>query len=263
VTRRLLTMTVVLGSIGAWGCTPEKKEHVAQKGVEEEKALKAENAKASPPPQIMPNTHVAAGKMLERQGDFNGAIAQYERAVASEPRCTTAYNRLGIVYQKIGRYADAENIFKQGANADLTSAALLNNLGYCYLVQKKLPEAEQAFRDALDRSQDFQRSRMNLAIVLAQSGRLDESLIEFSHVVPADAAHYNLAMICLQRRDYANAEKSLREALTINPDCRGARDQLRHVTQLAASSSPEAAATVTPVSPLAGKVEDEASAVAP
>lgn len=250
-------VAVVLASGLLVGCSLDKKERVSQATAQEEKDLKFESAKPAPTPNIMPNTYVAAGMMLEKQGNLNAAIAQYERAIAAEPRCTSAYNRLGIVYQKLGRHADAENIFKQGAIADPTSAALLNNLGFCYLSQKRLKEAEQAFRDALVRSQDFQRARMNLAIVLAQSGRLQESLIEFSTVVPAETAHYNVAMICMQRRDYANAENSLREALAINPNCPGAQEQLHHVAQLASvASSNEPAAVVSPTGPLAGPLEE-------
>jgi tetratricopeptide (TPR) repeat protein len=205
----------------------------------------------------MADTHIAAGKMLEKQGDLGGAIAQYERAITASPRAAVAYNRLGIVYQKLGRYADAENIFRQGTGADPTSAALLNNLGYCYQAQKRLPEAEQAYRDALVRSQDFQRARMNLAIVLAQLGRLEESVIEFSRVVAADTAHYNVAMVCLQNRDYASAEHSLREALAINPNCPGAEGQLRRVAHLAAATSQEKPeAQPQPVGPLAGEPEE-------
>ncbi|HKQ46696.1 MAG TPA: tetratricopeptide repeat protein [Phycisphaerae bacterium] len=253
---RLFFLPMTLGLASIVGCALDKEERVAQTGMEEEKSRKADSAKPAPPPTIMSDTHIAAGKMLEKQGDLTGAIAQYERAIASSPRAAVGYNRLGIVYQKLGRFADAENIFRQGAGADPTSAALLNNLGYCYQAQKRLPEAEQAYRDALVRSQDFQRARMNLAIVLAQLGRLEESVIEFSRVVAADAAHYNVAMVCLQKRDYAGAEHSLREALAINPNCPGAEGQLRRVAHLAAATSPEPSeAPPPPVGPLAGEPE--------
>ena len=258
-----LIMILLLG-LAATGCTFDKNERVAQTDMEEEKSLRSESAKPAPPPTIMPDTHIAAGKMLEKQGDLINAITQYERAIASNPRAATAYNRLGIVYQKLGRYADAENIFRQGAGADTTSAALLNNLGYCYQAQRRLPEAEQAYRDALNRSPDFQRARMNLAIVLAQSGRLVESAMEFSQVVAADTAHYNVAMVCLQKRDYAGAEKSLREALAINPNCPGAEGQLRRVERLAATPAQEDAETQPEFAgPLAGEPEEIKNTDAP
>lgn len=257
---RRLFIALLLG-LAVTGCTFDKQDRVSQTGVEEEKSLKADAAKPAPPPTIMADTHIAAGKMLERQGDLTGAIGQYERAIASDPRAAVGYNRLGIVYQKLGRFADAENIFRQGSAADPTSAALLNNLGYCYQAQKRLPEAEQAYRDALIRSQDFQRARMNLAIVLAQSGRLDESVMEFSQVVAADTAHYNVAMVCLQKRDYAGAEKSLREALAINPNCPGAEGQLRRVAHLA--PTPQEKPTDEIVGPLAGEPAESSGVEAP
>lgn len=261
---RRFFILMLLGLASVTGCALDKEERVAQTGMEEDKSLRADAAKPAPPPTIMPDTHIAAGKMLERQGDLTGAIAQYERAIASNPRAAVAYNRLGIVHQKLGRYADAENIFRQGAGADPTSAALLNNLGYCYQAQKRLPEAEQAYRDALVRSQDFQRARMNLAIVLAQLGRLEESVMEFSQVVSADTAHFNVAMVCLQKRDYAGAEKSLREALAINPNCPGAEGQLRRVAHLAVTTPLDQPAVETQtVGPLAGDPEETTGSDAP
>lgn len=262
---RILITLVFLGLTIVVGCSLDKKERVAQGGMDEERALKAESAKPAPPAKIMPDTHIAAGKMLERQGDLTGAIVQYERAIAIEPRSATAYNRLGVVYQKLGRHTDAELIFKQGAAADPASAVLPNNLGYCYLSQLRYAEAEQAFRDALLRSPDFQRARMNLAIVMAQTGRLEESLIEFSRVVPADVAHYNVAMISLQRRDYASAEKSLREALAINPSSTGAQDQLRRVEQLAARPTPRSPtrAEAPLTGPVAGALNESSNTESP
>jgi tetratricopeptide (TPR) repeat protein len=206
-------------------------------------------------------THFAAGQMLEHQSDLQGAIEQYEKAIAMNPRFTTAYNRLGIVYQKLARYEDAEHIFKEGILADAGAAILRNNLGYTYLLQNRLPEAEAQFRDALQIAPDFKRARMNLAISLARAGRTEDSLIEFSRVVPADVAHFDVGVIRLDLKDYAAAESAFREALSLNPSCPRAKVYLEHTLRLAGgerANPPSPPGQISRNESLAGQIGDEA-----
>lgn len=233
--RRLLTASVA-GLAALAGCSADEPAGVATGLGGHEHPKAGEKVEDAPVPRILPETHLAAGRMLEEQGDIESAIAQYERAIAANPRFTAAYNRLGILHQKAGRSEDARHIFKQGIRADPGAALLRNNLGYCYLVQQRFAEAEKEFREALMVSPEFQRARMNLAIALAHTGRSAESLEEFSHVVSADVAYYNLAVICLTRGDYVGAETALHKALEIDPDCPGAREHLEKVRAIVRAS---------------------------
>ncbi len=260
--RRIALILLLSCPVLTAGCADLQKRFQTAEASKKENAVEKSRAEAPPPPRINPMTHVAAGQMLEQQGDFNGAIEQYEKAVAANPKTATGYNRLGVLYQKLGRFEDADQMFRQGLAVQPGSAMLHNNLGYNYLIQKKYFEAEQSFRDALSLSRDFKRARMNLAISLAQQGRLDESVLEFSRVLPEDVAHFNVATLCLQKGDYANSEASLRQALMINPDCPGAKDQLQRVIRLAAANSPAPKPTLASpsVTPLAGNSTQEPGA---
>jgi len=256
--------------IGLWwaaGCADlSNRFKVVDKGDKQEKAgdSSARNAPPPPAPRISPMTHVAAGQMLEKQGDLTGAIEQYEKAVTADPKLGVAYNRLGIAYQKMGRFGDAEQMFREGIRAEPESAMIQNNLGCNFLLQKKFFEAEEAFRFALVAAPDFKRAHMNLAIALVHQGRLEEALAEFGKAVPEDVAHYNVGVVCLQKLDYANGQAALRKALSINPKCRGAREQLDRAVRLAKSNPPPKPAVrpdSPPVTPLAGNASQEAGAV--
>jgi type IV pilus assembly protein PilF len=242
------------------GCSlqdPEKEN--ASRSADRSRFDQAEDA---PAPRIHAMTHVAAGQMLERQGDLETAIEQYEKAIATNPRLVEAYNRLGIVYQKLGKPAEADQMFRHGLRVNPRSAMLRNNLGYSYLSQNRLEEAEQQFRQALNCSRDFKRARMNLAVTLTRAGRVDEGLVEFSNVVSSDVAHYNVGVIRLDQGDYTTAEASFRRALAINPDCSEARDHLQHVTRLV-RTRPEGPPSPTAQSKLAGKDDEESLDPAP
>jgi len=228
----LLLATMVLGGCAQPNASPDK-------GPEEsEKARQARESAALDVPRIHPETHLASGRMLEEQGNFQGAITQYEKAIALRPDFAPAYNSLGILYQRLGRPEDAEQILRQGIKArqassardpsrpDAALAMLHNNLGVCHLARTRFAEAERCFRTALTISPNFQRARMNLAISLAHLGQTQASLATFAEVVPDDVAHYNLAAVLAARGDQAGARHALEEALKINPDCPGAREQL-------------------------------------
>lgn len=256
-----IVFVVPLWVCGCSGLFGEKLADSTSKKKEQEKASQpAEKATPAPAARINSGTHIAAGQMLERQGDFNGAAEQYEKAVTTDPRQVMGYNRLGIVYQKMGRVADADLIFRQGLSAAPGSAMLHNNLGYNFLQQKKFVEAETSFRDSLSLQPDFKRARMNLAITLAHQSKYSTGVEEFSKVVPGDVAHFNVAAVCMQKGDYLQCETSLKQALSINPNCPGARDQLQKVSRLAASQPRNARpAPVQPLSPLAGDSSQEPS----
>ena len=218
----------------------------------------------APPPRISPETFFAAGRMLERQHKIPDAIQQYERAIEAAPRMTKAYNRLGMIYQQLLRWQDAEYMFSQGIRADRKSAPAQNNLGFCYLQQEKYGRAEKAFRAALALDPDLGRARMNLGITLARTERFGESIEQFANVVSDEAAFFNLAAIRMDMRDYINAEEALRQALAINPTFEAARTRLTQVATLAAAARREQALsgekkkdTDMISSPLAGGGEEE------
>ncbi|RIK64175.1 MAG: hypothetical protein DCC65_14795 [Planctomycetota bacterium] len=241
------------------GCLFDRDEGIQESvGIEEKKATLAEQAEPAPPPSLSADTHLAAGRMLERQGDLASAIGQYERAITLDPRSPTAYSRLGIVYQKLGRFEDAEQIFKRGIQADPGSAMLRNNLGYGYLLQSRPADAESQFREALRIEPEFKRARMNLAIAIGSLGRYAEATEEFKTVVTPDIAHYNVAMLQMNRGEYSQARASLEAALDENPACPGAREQLQRAVALASGQGASLAPPGPgPQSTLAGTPNEE------
>ncbi|MCK6457862.1 MAG: tetratricopeptide repeat protein [Phycisphaerae bacterium] len=186
----------------------------------------------APPPPIHSSTRLSAGKMLESEGNLAGAIEQYREALKDDPRSIEAYTRLGIAYNRTQRFEDAMKMFLRAIEIAPEKAYLHNNLGFSYVLAARYRDAERAFRQALTLRPGYQRARMNLALVLAQTGRNDEALVEFEKVVSRDAAHFNLGLIQAADKRYAAAEESFRTALAINPASPGAAQQLARVTAL-------------------------------
>lgn len=224
------------GAVSRWGGTGDRRDS---------SGANPSRVKDAPTPRISPLTHYAAGKMLERQNDLTGAIEQYENALAASPRMIQAYNRLGIVYQKLGKLADAERILRQGVRLHPDSAMLHNNLGFCFLQKEGYDDAEGEFRAALALLPHFSRARMNLGITLARTDRFDDAAIEFSRVVTGEAAFYNVALVCMDRRAFGAADQALRRSLRVNPEYEPARAELARVTELTKASRAAASARST------------------
>lgn len=185
--------------------------------------------------RISPRTHLVSGKMLESQDNLTGAIEQYRRVIAADPHMTVAYHRLGVVYQKAKRPSEAARAFQNGIDADPENASFHNNLGFCRLQEGRYDSAEKSFRTALAISPTFRRARMNLAITLARTNRLGESIDEFSQVLPAEEAYYNVAVIRLRLNDYAKAAWALQQALLVRSDFEPAGRIIDQVVYLARS----------------------------
>ena len=220
------------GVASAWGGMGDQRD---SSGVMRSKVTDA------PAPRISPLTHYAAGHMLERQNDLRGAVEQYKNALAAAPRMIQAYNRLGIVYQKLGKLEDAERILRQGIRLHPESEMLHNNLGFCFLQKAAYADAEVEFRAALALTPHFSRARMNLGIALARSERFDDAAIEFSRVVKGEEAFFNVALVCLDCRAYVAAEQALRRSLRVNPMYKPAMAELARVTGLTEASRRSAA----------------------
>ncbi|MFO0972277.1 MAG: tetratricopeptide repeat protein [Phycisphaerae bacterium] len=208
----------------------------------------------APPPKLLPQTRISAAQMLESEGNFAGAIEQYQQALAEDPQNVDALARLGVACNRMRRFEEAIRAFARAIEIDPNRATLHNNLGFSYVLTGRLADAETSFRHALALKPDYQRAHMNLGAVLAQTGRSTEAVAEFEKVVPRDAAYYNLGLILATDKRYAAAEEAFRHSLALNPSSKEALAQLQRLA-LARSGTKDATVTAPPgASPIIASV---------
>jgi Flp pilus assembly protein TadD len=185
-------------------------------------------------PRVNATTYFAHGHLLERQGQFERAAVQYQRALALQPEFLSARNRLGITLNKLGRNAEATWQFQRALVEHPGTAYLHNNLGFSLYLQGKYEQAEAALTSALELKPDFARAHMNLALVLARLGRFEEAFNELTQTGSEADACYNMGILLAEAEKYAEAAQYLEGALAARPDFDAARQQLREVSRLAA-----------------------------
>ena len=73
-----------------------------------------------------------------RKGKRAKAIAHLEKAISLAPDFFSAHNSLGVLYQKMERYRDAEREYNEAHKLNLRSAAPLVNLGSLHIEESLL-----------------------------------------------------------------------------------------------------------------------------
>lgn len=146
---------------------------------------------------------------------YDGAIKEYERAIALDPENNEAPLYLGAVYAERKQYKKALEYFvKLAKNEDFKNRYLVEYYsGRVYQEMKLMPEAEAAFRRALERKPDFYDALIALGGLLELQGKKEQEIslyIKFQKENgPNEAIAEALAQTFLSRQEYERALEQL------------------------------------------------------
>jgi tetratricopeptide (TPR) repeat protein len=228
------------GALAFTGCSQEKSKTVMEtdpsRWIRVDDAAVAE-AKPEETPAINPETFLATGRLMESQGNLVQAAGAYHQACQARPNYVVAWNRLGIICDKLGQYDQAEHAFKQAIRHAPKAAFLHNNLGFSCLLAGKYEEAEEHLHNALQLNGQFQRARVNLAIALGKRDQFDQALTEFKKALPEAQAYYNLAYVHRLNHNWQQAGDCYKQALEIDPDLSEAQTGLALCNQQSCNPS--------------------------
>lgn len=212
-------------------------------------------------PPITSTTYFAHAHLLERQGNFEQAVAQYRQVLASRPNFIAARNRLGITLNKLARHEEATREFETAVSQQPTSAYLRNNLGFSLYLEGRFDEAEAELARAVELKPDFDRAMMNHALALAKLQRYEQAFKAFQKVCPPADAYFNIGLLLTEAGRYADAAQYLQGALDLRPDFEAARNQLHEVSRLAAVTPPRVPPTQD-ATPIAGHADADVTTLA-
>ena len=148
------------------------------------------------------------GRAANAAGEYENAIEMYKKGIANNPDCGYATRDLGLIYSKLGRDADALNMFlntldiyprfvdvynkmaeiyiKHQAYEDATfayetvikinnkQAFGFQNLGYIYALTNRYKDAADAYKKALKISSDFAFAHSGLIVSYELAGKKKE-----------------------------------------------------------------------------------------
>ncbi|MCS7160288.1 MAG: tetratricopeptide repeat protein [Gemmatales bacterium] len=207
------------------------------------------------PTEALPNSDtvrlliVHGDKLVERGRDAQ-ALAQYEKARSLQPDCPGLAHKLALLYDRLAQDQKALAEYHRALQQQPNDPHILNDLGYFHYQRGRFAEAEHYFRQALasySRHQNRatawltptfahkpatntiqQRILINLGLALAQQDKLQEAYAAFTQVLPPAQAHYNLAVVLLQRAGHLPEHEATRQQHYRQL----ARQHLQHALQL-------------------------------
>src|SRR5947207_5182321 len=118
---------------------------------------------------------------------WDDAIDAYHRVVAIDPTYAAAWNNLGLLLHRMGRYDEARDSYESALAQDATCCEAVYNLGSLAEDRGELEEAVRCYRQALALSPDYGDAHFNLAGALARSGRADEAIAHWQRYLQLDA----------------------------------------------------------------------------
>jgi tetratricopeptide (TPR) repeat protein len=130
--------------------------------------------------------HYHLGNAYSRQGKFEQAAKQYQKAIAQPilPQLKLgAYNNLGSILQGIGDLENAEKLYQAALNIDPNFAVGYYNLGMLWKARGRFTEAIAAYQQAIKINPNYGSAYQNLGVVFLKLGKMPESIAAFQKAI--------------------------------------------------------------------------------
>jgi tetratricopeptide (TPR) repeat protein len=112
---------------------------------------------------------------LEKE-DAEAALAAYEQAIAADPALLDAHINLGRLLHEAGRFAKAEQVYRDAVRTCGNDPVLLYNLGVLLDDMERKAEAMQAYEAALRRDPGLADCHYNLALLYERLKRPKDAI---------------------------------------------------------------------------------------
>jgi tetratricopeptide (TPR) repeat protein len=181
-----------------------------------------EEAKKKLPPS--PALERAFGEMSELQGDYDGAIAHFNAALAKDPKDATTHFRLGVALRRVRKFDNASAELDKVAAVDKDYPGLALERGLLFEESGDVQKAIEQFNGALAKAPDDPDLQLRVGAAYVAIGRPDEALPMLRKVLEkrpmsAEAHHFIGRALMLQSGpEQADALRYLKRAVDLDPN---------------------------------------------
>ncbi len=182
------------------------------------------------------NAHYNLGWALHRMAMYDGAEAEYKKALTLAPDKEDAHYNLALIYNDKGDYTGAIKHFKESIRLRPGSYRAYYNLALVYQKMGKVSDAIVLYNIALKLNPANDDIHYNLAWAYQDTGDYPNALDHYKEVVrlnPDSAdAYYNMGIIYEKLGLPGRAAQGFSAALRIDPDYSVARLELNRIMLL-------------------------------
>jgi tetratricopeptide (TPR) repeat protein len=168
-------------------------------------------------PVLLYNLGVAKTKT----GDVRGAIDYYRKAIAANPRYSSALLNLSSLLRAQGELTEALRICRQAAEMDPKNSGVWINLGNIYGQLGSVEQAKNSYERAVALDPRNAEAVVNLGTAYQRLGNLEAARQQYEFAIslnPSQAAAYcDLGALLFQQGDTERAVHVLNKAIEIDP----------------------------------------------
>jgi len=128
-----------------------------------------------PPAQAAETWFQRATELDQDPARWEEALTAYARVVAIDPTYAAAWNNLGLLHHRMGRYGEAGECYRVALEADPACVQAAYNLGSLHEDLGEFPAALDWYRRALELNPSYADAHFNLASLLARTGENREA----------------------------------------------------------------------------------------
>jgi len=186
--------------------------------------------------------YAGLGNLAQDKEDYGEAVRLYEKALDIDPGCVEAYNNLGAIKQKAGE-GKALDYYRQAIERDPKNPDAYANLALAYQQVGRYEEAQAMYKRLFDLAPAHVGGRNNLGSLYQAMGRIGDAIASYEKSLEADPecayAYFNLGNIYRKTGRLEEATEMYKKAALFDPDYVDARINLGAMYQM--SGSPELA----------------------
>ncbi len=161
------------------------------------------------------------GYIFEKMGQTEKAIADFNEAIAINPRRARVYTNLGNAYITMGQTEKAIADFDEAIAINPSKADLYNNLGNAYAKLGQTAMAVDCLDKAVSLKPGFSLAYYNLGRVYMGTGRFDLAVAAYEKAIALDPsffwAYNNLGVVSMKMGNATAALGDFNKAIVLNP----------------------------------------------
>jgi tetratricopeptide (TPR) repeat protein len=165
--------------------------------------------------------HNNLGAVLDKKGQIDEAISQYQETIRLKPDYAEAHKNLGTALDKKGQTAEAINQLQEAIRLKSDYADAHNDLGVVLGKKGQTDEAISQLQEAIRLKPDHAKAHNNLGLALATKGQTDEAIRQYQEALrlkPDYAeAHYSLGVVLVNQGQMDAAIRQYQEAIRLRP----------------------------------------------
>ena len=142
---------------------------------------------------------VNIGRFYLKDGHYEKAVSEYQKALGMDPQSVAAYNGIGVAYTMLEKYDEAVTAQQKALELQPDFAKAHAGIGLAYFRQNKRDLALKHYRQAVTSDPQFLEAHLKIATILLNQKRYAEATNTYLTIIalqPDDAEAYHNLGLC-------------------------------------------------------------------